>query len=271
LASRACGRIQIIPFINVADPSLDSTFGLLEVLAELGVEIVELCLPFPRSISDGPAVRASHQRALVAGPTLSDLCRIVVRAKSELKLRCVVLADYRHSVRPLGFERFLGELRDAHACATLIHDLPAALRQQYLELSERNDLGRIMTLFCHSVLDTRHAAFMESRGYAYVVSGFGRTGRELGKSASLLASLRAIRDETTRPLALGFGLKSWQDVAFARDAGADAAIMGSAIAALIAEHVDDRERMLNAIRAFFATLSRRDEYGGLRVNASRSE
>lgn len=270
LATRAAARIQIIPFINLGDPSLDLTFHLLEVLAELGVQIVELCLPFPRSISDGPTVRASHQRALQTNPALPELCHVVARARAELKLHCVVLADYKHSVQALGFDRFLGELAAADASATLIHDLPMSQRQQYLESSERYALGRIMTLFCHSELRTRQAAFAQSRGYTYLVSGFGRTGRELTKSDSLLSTLRSIRSETRGPLALGFGLKSRHDIAFARAAGADAAIVGSAIAALIAEHTEKPELMLNAVHAFVAALFQGADHGGQCVTDDRS-
>ena len=67
LANRCKARVGLICFVNAGDPNLGISFELLRVLTQRQVAAVELCVPFPNLITDGPVLRASHQRALANG------------------------------------------------------------------------------------------------------------------------------------------------------------------------------------------------------------
>uniref|UniRef100_UPI0015EFE275 tryptophan synthase subunit alpha n=1 Tax=Streptomyces phytophilus TaxID=722715 RepID=UPI0015EFE275 len=54
-------------FLNAGDPGLEHTRDLLLLFDGLGVDCVELAVPFPDSVTDGPVIRASARRALAAG------------------------------------------------------------------------------------------------------------------------------------------------------------------------------------------------------------
>src|SRR5262249_37200079 len=121
LRSRARSRAEIVFFVNGYDPSPETTLDVLRVIGHHDLACVELCVPFPRSITDGPVIRASHDRGLAAGATLDGVLRLAARARGELGLHVVLLADYRHTVAPVGLERFVRAARDGGASATLIH------------------------------------------------------------------------------------------------------------------------------------------------------
>ena len=102
LTSRREAKTELVFFVNAGDPSLEVTFDMLRVLARHQVAAVELCIPFLKSLTDGPLIRKSHQRALENGIDLPTVLDLVARARDELGLAIVLLADYGHTVKTLG-------------------------------------------------------------------------------------------------------------------------------------------------------------------------
>lgn len=234
LAQRAEQSTELIFFVNAGDPSMAVTYQMLSVLARQGIVAVELCVPFPKSLTDGPLIRRSHQRALqTEAADLDAVLRLAKRARTELGLSIVLLADYAHTVKPFGMDEFLSRCVNANVSATLIHCLPTAWRSEYIKLSTERGIGRIMSFFAGSDDATRERAYQETEGYLYVVSRFGRTGNKVNFDQAVLDQLLAIRQETEKPLAVGFGVKTAADVDVLSRVGADAVIIGSAATAVV--------------------------------------
>ncbi len=234
LARRQQCKTELIFFVNAGDPNLAITYEMLSILAHRGVAAVELCVPFPRSLTDGPLIRRSHQRALEASTVdLTEVLKLAKRARKNLGLSIVLLADYGHTVQPLGMDEFLYRCVDAEVSATLIHCLPPVWRSEYVQQSAQYGIGRIMSFFAGSDEATRNAAYQEAMGYLYVVSRFGRTGNKVNFDRSVLDQLAAIRNQTQKPLAVGFGVKNATDISVLRAVGADAVIIGSAATAIV--------------------------------------
>ena len=66
----------------------------------------------------------------------------------------------------------------------------------------------------------------KSEGFVYVVARKGVTGKETAFSDELSEYLARCRNATSLPLALGFGVKSKEDIDFIRGK-ADIAVVGS--------------------------------------------
>jgi len=130
-------------------------------------------------------------------------------------------------------ELFLERCALAGASATLIHCLPPLLRNTYNQYSDQMGLGKIMSFFVGSDEKTRWSAYQEALGFIYVVSRFGRTGHRVNFDADVLAQLSAIRLETDKPLAIGFGVKTKEDIQALQANGADAVIIGSLATSVI--------------------------------------
>ncbi|SVB97425.1 uncharacterized protein METZ01_LOCUS250279, partial [marine metagenome] len=59
-------------------PSLEANWRMLEIMAEVGVDLVELQMPFSEPVADGPTFAMANQVALEGGITLDkyfDLLR----------------------------------------------------------------------------------------------------------------------------------------------------------------------------------------------------
>ena len=233
IRSRNKVKTELIFFVNAGDPTLDVTFEMLRVLAQHKVATVELCIPFPNSLTDGPLIKESHQRALANGVDLYSVMELVRRARDELALNIVVLADYTHTVKPIGLADFLHLCLTAGASGTLIHCLPALQRKQYVAESTKLGLGRIMSFFAGSHQAIRDLAYQDAEGFIYVVSQFGKTGNRVVFDNDKLDQLKSLRAETDKPLAIGFGVKTANDISTLRQTGADAVIIGSAATAVV--------------------------------------
>jgi tryptophan synthase alpha chain len=245
----------LIFFVNAGDPNLDVTFDILRVLAEHQVATVELCIPFPNSLTDGPLIKASHERALDNGVNLESVLALVRRARDELALAVVVLADYTHTVKPLGINKFLQMCLAAGASGTLIHCLPALQRKHYVAESARLGLGRIMSFFAGSNQEIRDLAYQDAEGFIYVVSRFGKTGNQVLFDKEKIDQLKVLRTETNKPLAIGFGVKTANDISVLRQTGADAVIIGSAATAIVENNLQAPDQIAPCFNNLVIELS----------------
>jgi tryptophan synthase alpha chain len=76
-----------------------------------------------------------------------------------------------------------------------------------------------------------------ARGFVYYVSITGITGTRSASAADVVSAVERIRSHTSLPIAVGFGIKTAEQAA-AMARAADAAVVGSALVAKVAEHLD---------------------------------
>lgn len=255
-ANRRIGRKGLIVFLNAGDPCVEVTLDLLHVLERCNVDAVELCVPFANSVTDGAVIRRSHERALAAGVGWSEVLALVRRARSEVAVPIILLADYSYTVRPVGLETFLRACRAVCAQATLIHGLPPRLRYRYLERSEELGLDRILSFFVESSHEVREAAYQAARGFVYVASHYGRTGARITFDNRLIARLNQIRGETLKPLAVGFGVRTAENLQVLYQAGIDAAVIGSVVAEAMETALEARVSIPEHVENLLKTLRR---------------
>ena len=92
------------------------------------------------------------------------------------------------------------------------------------------------------------------KGFVYVVSRLGVTGARQDLQGSTLELLKRIRPRTKLPLCAGFGISNPEHVRSVLEAGADGAIVGSALVKIIENKLNNKQVMLNNIGAFIKQL-----------------
>ena len=80
-ALQANGEKGFIAYVTAGDPNLKATEDIVLRLGEVGVDIVELGIPFSDPLADGPVNQASAARALEAGTTLEGVLDMVQRIR----------------------------------------------------------------------------------------------------------------------------------------------------------------------------------------------
>ncbi|WP_407563177.1 tryptophan synthase subunit alpha [Streptomyces sp. 184] len=243
-------------FLNAGDPGLDRTHDLLLLFDDLGVDCVELAVPFPDSATDGPVVRASAQRALAAGTGVDEVMALVERVRPRLRhTKIALLADWRYSVRPLGVEPFLRRSRSAGADAVLLHGLPPRAADAYWLAAEHTGQRVVTTCYANSPGDVLARAARHSTAYIYLVASYGRSGTAPPPDpARLRPAVRALHRTAAAPVAVGFGVRTRHDVRAVGSLGAQAAIVGSALVGRIAQAHQQGGDLLRDIEQFVTGL-----------------
>jgi tryptophan synthase alpha chain len=240
---RKQNRKGFIPYICAGDPDLRRTVDIALALEKAGADLVELGLPFSDPLADGIVNQLAAQRALAAGATIGGLfdCVRQIRNKSEIP---IVLYSYLNPIFQFGSEKFHREAETAGVDGLLILDLPP---------EEDIDLSNINVLHIRLIAPTTPAARIEkiaqsANGFLYYVSREGVTGAQSSIASSLGEKVAALREHSTRPIAVGFGISNSNQ---AREVAqhADAVVVGSAIVDLIAKNADKPE-MIEKVAAF---------------------
>lgn len=250
---RAEHRTGLVTYVTAGDPDLATTAAILERLDAAGADVLEVGVPFSDPLADGPVIQRATERALAAGATLDGVLAMVAEVRPKVAAP-IVIFSYANPILRMGLDRFAAQAQAAGVDGVLTLDVPP---EEAGTLHATFTAAGIDTIFLLSPTTTteriRRAATLGS-GFLYGISRLGVTGArtEVADSAESLAA--RVRQETDRPLALGFGVSRPEHV---RSIGrwADAAVVGSALVQAIADHgqapglLDEVERYVRWLKS----------------------
>jgi tryptophan synthase alpha chain len=231
---KADGRVGLVTYITAGDPDLARTRELLLALERAGADVIEVGVPFSDPLADGPVIQRATERALTSGTTLARVLDLVASVRAEVS-RPIVLFTYANPVARMGVAAFAQRASAAGVDGVLTLDLPIEEADESRTLFDAAGLDTIFLLSPTTTPERIRLAGRLGRGFLYGISRLGVTGardRVATGAAELAARIRA---ETALPLALGFGISHPDHV---REIGrsADAAVVGSGLVNVIAEH-----------------------------------
>jgi tryptophan synthase alpha chain len=214
----------LMTHIVLGYPSFDASRRLVEQMVLAGVDLMELQIPFSEPIADGPVILHANQKALAAGSTVEKCLELTSRLTREFPIPFVFMTYYNIAfVR--GAQRFATEMAQAGVRGTIIPDLPFEEGAELLAATEREKLEPIF-IFAPSTPPARLSEIAKrAKGFVYCVARKGVTGAATD-FAALDQYLQRCRAATPLPLALGFGVKSREDVA-AISGKVEIAVVGS--------------------------------------------
>lgn len=254
-ALAARGAIGVAPYVTAGDGGLARTLAVLHGLEEAGAACVELGVPFSDPIADGPKLQAAAQRALEAGTTLDGVLDTVRAYRAEGGRLPLLAFSYLNPLMRGGLARTAERLAEAGLDGTLVPDLPVEESRELREASAACDLAPVF-FATPTTSDARIAAAAEaSRGFLYVIGRVGITGAETALGGEALEFLARVRRHADKPLGVGFGIRSAEQVALL--AGhASLAIVGTALVQHIHEAAQRAADPVAAARAAATTFVR---------------
>jgi tryptophan synthase alpha chain len=226
-ALRKAGRKGLIVYIAAGDPDLVRTCDLALAFDRVGVDFLELGVPFSDPLADGVVNQLAAQRGLASGTTLTGVLEMVstIRRQSTIP---IILYLYYNLAHRHGLERFIRESAAAGVDGLLILDLPYEEANEYESLMQVAGLSNIY-LLAPTTPDARLTAIARrARGFLYYVSREGVTGMQSAVATDLDVQLARIRSQSNLPIAVGFGISN-PDQARAVARSADAVVVGSAV------------------------------------------
>jgi tryptophan synthase alpha chain len=257
-ALRASGEMGIVAYITAGDPSLDATFEFVLALEEAGADVVELGVPFSDPLADGPTIQRASERALKSGASLPKILDLVSRIRESSQIP-LVLFSYYNPILQMGLETFAAAASEAGVDGVLATDLSPEESVEYRRILTMHHLDTIF-LCAPTSTDERLASIAEcSRGFLYLVSRTGVTGAKDTLADDLPALLRRVRNFTTLPIAVGFGISLPGHVTLLGGL-ADAAVVGSSLVAEI-EHAKTTQQAAKALRERIGILKEAARHG----------
>ena len=134
----------------------------------------------------------------------------------------------------------------------IVPDLPPEEAAELIEATSSHDLRLVFLLAPTSSHERVRKIAAASKGFIYYVSLRGVTGARSRLSDDLEATVRAIRVETDKPLAVGFGISTPAQVRMVAGL-ADGVIVGSAIVSLL-EQAASQADLIQRAGDFVASL-----------------
>ena len=227
------GRSGLVTYTTAGDPDLPRAAEILLALDRAGADVLEVGVPFSDPLADGPVIQRATERALAAGGSLRTTLDMVAGVSGRVRAP-IVLFSYANPLLRLGLERFARRAAEAGVDGVLALDLPIEEAGPFREVLAAAGLDTIFLLSPTTSDERIRRAAELGRGFLYGISRLGVTGARDRVASGAQALVARIRAQTDLPIALGFGIARPEHVAEV-GAYADAAVVGSALVALVAE------------------------------------
>lgn len=216
--------ILLMTHIVLGYPSFDASRRIVEQMVEAGVDLMELQIPFSEPIADGPVILHANQRALQAGASVERCFELATKLAHEFPIPFLFMSYYNIALQH-GIERFARDTRAAGLQGAIIPDLPFEEGEELFSAFNVAQLSPVFIFSPNTTSERMRAIARRARGFVYCVARKGVTGSATEFSA-LGDYLARCRQATSLPLALGFGVRSREDIA-ALTGHVDIAVVGS--------------------------------------------
>jgi tryptophan synthase alpha chain len=238
---RAADRAGLITFLCAGDPDPATSAEILAGLPAAGADLIEIGMPFSDPMADGPAIQAGSLRALKAGMTLARTLDLVRRLRRTDATTPVVLMGYFNPIWRYGPERFLDDAGAAGVDGLIVVDLPPEEDDELCVPALGRGLSFIRLVTPTTDDERLPTVLGNASGFLYYVSIAGITGTRSPVADKVGAAVARLRRHSALPVAVGFGLRTPAQAAAIAQV-ADAAVIGSALVAHIADSLDAHGR-----------------------------
>lgn len=225
-----------IAFITCGDPDLDTTEKIIETMAENGVDMIELGIPFSDPTAEGPVIQAANLRGLAQGVTTDKVFDMIRRVRKRVSIPMVFMT-YANVVFSYGTERFIRTAAEVGMSGLILPDVPYEEKAEFADVCKEYGLDFISLIAPTS--DERIGMIASSaEGFVYCVSSLGVTGTRSEITSDIDSMIASVRENTDIPVAIGFGISNPEQAA-QMAAKSDGIIIGSAIVKLIEKYGKD--------------------------------
>jgi tryptophan synthase alpha chain len=245
------GKKGFIPYITAGDPDLSTTEQVLITIAPYAT-LIELGVPFSDPMADGPVIQRASERALKHGFGLQEILDTAARARKQIDTP-IILFSYYNPLLQFGLKRVAQAAKDAGVDGVLVTDLTPEESGEFEAELHAHDLDMIFLIAPTSTDERLKLVAEHASGFIYAVSRAGVTGTRETVSAEAEKLVNRMRQFSSLPIAVGFGISTAAQVADV-SRYADAVVVGSAIVAQI-ERLTDAPGLVEGVSQFLDKIT----------------
>ncbi|CAM8886744.1 hypothetical protein QQ045_008321 [Rhodiola kirilowii] len=247
------GKVAFIPYITAGDPDLSTTAKALKVLDSCGSDIIELGVPYSDPLADGPVIQAAATRSLAKGTNLDAIISMLKEVVPQLSCP-IALFTYYNPILKRGIGKFMETIREVGVHGLVVPDVPLEETEVLRQEALKNGIELVLLTTPTTPVERMKAIVEVSEGFVYLVSAVGVTGARTSVSGKVQRLLQEIKETTTKPVAVGFGISKPEHVKQVVGWGADGVIVGSAMVKILGEAASP-ESGLEELETFTKTLT----------------
>ncbi|ARJ50589.1 tryptophan synthase subunit alpha [Staphylococcus lutrae] len=219
----------------------------LKALDEVGVDYVEIGIPFSDPVADGPVIMKAGQAAIQAGMTAQKIMDQLKTMKHEIDTR-YLLMTYYHTIETYGEAAFMAEAEAAGVEGLIIPDMPHEYLTQLKARYPHRRLKFISLIAMTAASERRQRIARAAEGFIYTITMNQITGQNGEFHPELKQNMKDIKACTDIPVMAGFGIRTPEHV---KDIAtvADGVIIGSEIVRRFQEEgIEATKAYLKSIR-----------------------
>ena len=204
--------LQIMSHAVIGYPSLEENEKAIAGLADAGVRLIELQVPFSDPVADGHTLVNACHEALKRGGSVRatlDLAEKVCARHPEVTF---ILMSYLNPLFRYGLQELFEKAAAVGIKGMIIPDWPVEEIEPWLSTLDQLDLAPILMVTPNTAAERVEKITRASRGMIYVVSRMGVTGHETQWGEKFQNYIADIRKHTDLPLAVGFGVRTSDDL-----------------------------------------------------------
>lgn len=237
---------EIVPYILAGYPDILATEELLRYCASIGMEYIELGIPFTDPSADGPVISNAASEAVQQG-SIANTLKLLKEIKSDGIDLKITIMSYANPIYKYGIKQFFKDFSEVNLSGLLIPDLPFE-EKLFITNKKPKSFNIKMVWMVSENLDDNDLKNIVSAAdfYVYLVSYLGTTGKNINNFVAIQKTIQRIKAIKNIPVAVGFGIKSKDDVDKVLKI-ADGAVIGTRLIELLTESVDTAKYFLDSL------------------------
>lgn len=244
----------LVPFVTIGDPDYKTSLEIVKTIIDNGADVLELGFVFSEPIADGPTIQTAGVRALKKGANTDrnfNFIQEIRKYDCEIPIGILV---YSNMIYQRGIKRFYQDCAKSGIDSVLVADLPIEEAEEYIKAARNNKVDAVFIVSPLTDKKRLKKVIKKTRGFVYIVSRLGVTGARKDIQESTLKLIRRVKKHTKLPSCVGFGISRPEHVKSVLGAGADGAIVGSAVVKIIEKNLKRKKVMLDKVGNFIKRL-----------------
>lgn len=245
-------RLGIMTHIVVGYPNLGESKKLIRLMADLGVDFIELQIPFSDPMADGPTIMKANSHALNNKTRVSDAFKMMKELSAEVEIPLLFMG-YFNTVLNYGTEKFCRDASRTGCSGIIFPDIPLEeeVEEHFMQYAKKYQLNHIRVLSPASTVERIKKNSRVANGFLYFVGQKGTTGAKSKLDKSLVMNLKKVKKFVKIPIAVGFGISKVEHIK-ALIGKTEVVVIGSAVLnrygnAKLGKGLDEVEKFLKPL------------------------
>ena len=196
-------------YITAGYPGLNDTVEVIRELAQNGVDMIEIGMPFSDPLADGPLLQVCNQQAIENGMTLNRLFEQLRSIRETVDIP-LLLMGYLNPVLNYGIDKFCRKAREIGMDGVILPDLPVKeYTKHYQKHFKENGLHMIFLISPQTSEERLRKVDKLGSGFIYMVSSASTTGVKSGFQSEQFKYFKRIKAiDLKLPQLIGFGIST---------------------------------------------------------------